>query len=72
MENDDVQQAQLTDQNFPSLKEVERKHIYLALKVTNGNKAKAAKILGITQKTLYNKFHKYFIDNLKAIKAEED
>lgn len=38
---------------------VEMRHITNALVLLNGNKALAAKKLGISIKTLYNKLHKY-------------
>ncbi len=38
-----------------TLEELEAKHIILILKMTNNNKAEAAKILGITRSTLYEK-----------------
>ena len=36
----------------------ERSRIIAALKQTNGNKAKAARLLGIDRKTIYNKIEK--------------
>jgi len=40
---------------FPSLKEMEEAHIREAMTRTDGNKSKAAKILGISRMTLYRK-----------------
>ena len=43
----------------PSLAELERRHIESVLAFTGGNKARAARILGITAATLYNKLKVY-------------
>lgn len=40
----------------------EQERIAAALNTTNGNKAKAARLLGIDRKTLYNKIERYGID----------
>ena len=37
----------------------EREQIIKALKITKGNKTKAANLLNIDRKTLYNKMHQY-------------
>ena len=42
-----------------SLESVEREHILRVLRETGGNKAQAARILGITKKTLYAKLRRY-------------
>ncbi len=47
------------DGDPPSLAEVERRHIEHVLGHTQGNKARAARILGITPATLYNKLKLY-------------
>ena len=41
-----------------NLKHIELEVIKGVLRMTNGNKALAAKVMGITVKTLYNKLHK--------------
>jgi DNA-binding NtrC family response regulator len=61
-ESGDEQGAKGTDEP-PPLAEVEKKHILRVLDYTGGNKMRAARILGITTATLYNK--------LKAYKAAE-
>jgi DNA-binding NtrC family response regulator len=45
--------------SFPSLRETERERIIAALRSTNGNRAKAAKLLGIGERTLYRKIREY-------------
>lgn len=52
----------LTKQNMASLAEIEKMHIIRMLNYTNGNKTKAAEILGIGIPTLYRKIEQY---NLK-------
>ncbi len=42
-----------------SLSEIEKRHICKTLEFHNGNKTRAAKSLGVTVKTLYNKLHSY-------------
>ena len=45
-----------------SLEDMEREHIIRVLKETQGNKKKAAEILGIERRTLYNKAKRLGID----------
>lgn len=45
--------------SFPTLAELEKRHILDALNLFKNNKTRAAKALGITTKTLYNKLHEY-------------
>lgn len=45
-----------------SLKEVEKFYIAQTLQLTNGNKSKAAKSLGVSRRYLYNKIEEYAID----------
>lgn len=49
------------DSEIVSLKEMEKNHIYKALKQANNNKTKACAILGISRDTLYKKIQKYNI-----------
>ncbi len=45
--------------SLPTLQEVERQYLNLVLTQTAGNKAQAAKILGVSIKTIYNKLDTY-------------
>lgn len=44
---------------YPTMKQVEKEYFLAVLHSVNGNKAKAAKILGISVKSVYNKFALY-------------
>lgn len=61
--NDSVEsvahEAQGRQTPLVTLEEVEREHIMGILEYTQGNKSEAAKILGITIKSVYNKLHMY-------------
>ena len=48
-----------------SLAEIEKRHILRVLASTGGNKTRAAKILGIDTKTLYNKLKAYKLQDLE-------
>ena len=45
--------------NWPRLEELERLYIGEVLRTCEGNKKKAARILGVTRRTLYNKIDQY-------------
>ncbi len=55
-----LEQGELLGSHVP-IKEVEKTHIEGVLKSLQNNKAEAAKILGISLKTLYTKIHQYQI-----------
>jgi DNA-binding NtrC family response regulator len=44
---------------LPTLEALERAHIELALRTTNGHRGQAAKILGISERNLYRKLREY-------------
>jgi two-component system response regulator AtoC len=44
---------------WPSLENIEERHIHETLKFTKGNKSKAAELLGISRKNLYEKLAKF-------------
>jgi DNA-binding NtrC family response regulator len=45
--------------DFLTLKEMEKAHIFSALELSGGNKTQAAKLLGVSLKTIYNKLNEY-------------
>lgn len=47
--------------HFKTLDELEKEHILAALDLTQGNKRKAARLLDISTKTLYNRLEAYGI-----------
>jgi transcriptional regulator of acetoin/glycerol metabolism len=49
-------------ENFPSMEAMEKRHSRKALQRANGNKKKAAQLLGIARDTMYKKIEKYGID----------
>ena len=66
IETADLPQQSLSLAHLPlagkSLKEMEKNHILNVLSETGGNYSQAAKLLGITRVTLYNKVRKYGLD----------
>lgn len=58
----DGNQKELTSPKIKSLEELEREHIIHALKATDGNRSKTARLLGIDRKTLYDKIKRYRIE----------
>lgn len=51
-------------ENPPSLQELERYAIEQTLKRVGGSRRKAAKLLGITERTLYRKIHEYDLQHI--------
>ena len=56
-----VEKVASTEYQEVTLFDLEKAHILKTLEHLNGNKTRAAKSLGITVKTLYNKLHSYGI-----------
>lgn len=52
---------ELKDENFVTLEELEKEYLLKVLQHTEWNKEKAARILGVSVKTVYNKIEKYQI-----------
>ncbi len=52
------------EENSPSLQELERYAIEQTLKRVGGSRRKAAKLLGITERTLYRKIHEYDLQHI--------
>jgi len=57
--------------NFPTLQEVERQYLTMVLSKTSGNKPEAAKILGVTVKTVYNKLNEYKAKTQEVVATTE-
>ncbi|MFZ5926530.1 MAG: sigma-54-dependent transcriptional regulator [Acidobacteriota bacterium] len=51
--------ATLSEGRLPTLEEMERAHICAALQATGGRRAAAAKMLGISERSLYRKLREY-------------
>jgi two-component system response regulator AtoC len=54
-----IQSAITSGEKWPSLEDLEEKHIRETLRHTKGNKSKAAELLGISRKNLYEKLAKF-------------
>lgn len=57
-----VEPADLPEDAYLTLEEVEKRHLIRVLKETKGNKVKAAKILGIDRRTLYRMAERFGVD----------
>jgi len=59
MENESKEQVSLDVTDMPTLEQLEQRYINLALQKSGGNKIQAAKLLGVSVKTIYNKLNSY-------------
>ena len=63
-ENAEVIQLDVT--GLPTLEQVEKRYLELVLQKAGGNKPLAAKMLGVSVKTIYNKLNSYAIAPTQA------
>ncbi len=61
-EDFEAEKVGFSEETFPTLEEVEKKHIIDALKRVRGNVIKASELLGIGKSTLYRKLAEYNLD----------
>lgn len=62
MENQvDKESVTLDVTDMPTIEQLEQRYISLALQKAGGNKVQAAKILGVSVKTIYNKLNSYSV-----------
>lgn len=52
--------------SLPTVVELERQYLNLVLEKTGGNKVQAAKILGVSVKTIYNKLDGYRVETVRS------
>lgn len=57
--------------NFPKLDDVVKQHVLAALDLAGGSKAKAAELLGVSVKTVYNHFHRYNMEAQSSQSSEQ-
>ncbi len=57
--SESLRDGEKTDPAVPSLRDVERSHVLAVYAQAGGNRAKAARLLGIDRKTLYQKLRHY-------------
>lgn len=62
-------QAQLGADGMPPMEELEARYIGFVLRQTEGNKSRAADILGFDRTTLYRKIERYEIDTQAAVEG---
>ena len=62
-------QAQLGAKGMPSMEQLEARYIEFVLRQTEGNKSRAADLLGFDRTTLYRKIERYQIDTDAAVEG---
>ena len=65
---DEYREAMVTDDNpkTPTLESIEKAYIHYVMDQAQGQKSKAAKILGIDNSTLYRKLKRYQLDKTES------
>jgi len=53
----------MQDEKFPTLEEIVKNHVLAAIDAAGGSKAKAAGLLGVSVKTVYNHVNRYNSEN---------
>ncbi len=64
-------QAQLGKGGMPTMSELEAQYIAFVLRQTEGNKSRAAELLGFDRTTLYRKIDRYEIDAAAIVEGEQ-
>ena len=57
--DDDINDIDMLEESPTTLEELEKRYIAKVLKMTSGNRSKAARILGLSRRSLYRKLKKY-------------
>jgi DNA-binding NtrC family response regulator len=69
MENQEQYQEvlKLDVTGLPTLEQVEQRYLTLVLQKAGGNKVQAAKLLGVSVKTIYNKLNSYAVPKTEQL-----
>ena len=51
--------------HWPVVYDLEKEYFFMVLKKVDNNRTKAAEVLGITLKSVYNKINRYYKEELK-------
>ncbi|MFH1687554.1 MAG: sigma-54 dependent transcriptional regulator [bacterium] len=66
-----VSLVQTQDPSTPTLQSIEKAYIHFVMSQTDGNKAAAARVLGIDASTLYRKLQRYDLTDLTILGADQ-